>query len=216
MMNDKTGKNNVGDQENCNLLNEGQIKERYINEHWPYNEMLDILSNTIIFEDIKSLIKAAEEIIKNDEVVRVIDRWKHPSLSGYRDIILNIKMNNGFIGEIRLNVRQMYEAKEIYGGQELYELALGLQTDIVNNKITEQDANNDHALIMELSNKFYEKATDLVYAEMAANASSLDITHPSLSVYTDKYGVGDKVLSEFTRNKWRFLVANISERHLIN
>jgi hypothetical protein len=177
--------------------------------------MLDILSTTIIFENITSLLKAAGDIIKKDKVVRAIDRWKHPSLSGYRDIIVNIKMYNGFIGEIRLNVRQMHEAKEIYGGQELYELLLGLQADIDTNMITKQEANRDHELILEMLNKFYEKATNLVYAEIEANASSLDITHPSLSVYTDKYGVGDKVLSEFTRNKWRPLAANISKRHLI-
>jgi hypothetical protein len=205
-----------GNSENNNLLSEELIKERYIKEHWPYNEMLDIVSKTLLFEDYESLINTAENIIKKDEVVRMIDRWKHPSLSGYRDFIVNIKTDNGFIGEIRLNVRQMYEAKEIYGGQELYKLLLGLQDDIDNNMITEQEANYDHELILKMLNKFYGKATGLVYAEIEANASSLDITHPSLSVYTDKYGVGDKVLSEFTRNKWRLLIANISKRHLTN
>ncbi|MCL2687557.1 MAG: hypothetical protein FWE58_03380 [Methanobrevibacter sp.] len=177
---------------------------------------MDILSNTIVFEDIGSMIKSAEEIIKKDETIRAIDRWKQPSLTGYRDIIINIKMSNGFIGEIRLNVRQMYEAKEIFGGNELFELLLCLQEGIDNYEITNQEATDDYLIIIENLNIFYNKATDLVYAEMEANASSLEITHPSLSLYTDKYGVGDKVLSEFTRNKWRLLAANISKRHLTN
>ena len=198
------------------ILSEEFLKTRHINEHWPYNEMLDVLSNTIIFNDYRSLVTAAEEIIRKDEVVRAIDRWKQPSLFGYRDIIVNIKMDNGFIGEIRLNVKQMYEAKEIFGGQELYGLAQSLQTDIDDNNITKENANNDHETIVIISNKFYERATYLVFSEIEANASSLDITHPSLSVYTDKYGVGDNVLSEFTRNKWRLLVANISKRHRTN
>jgi len=203
--------------EKCDqILSEEHIKERHRNQHWPFNEMLDILSNTIVFEDIGSMIKSAEEIIKKDETIRAIDRWKQPSLTGYRDIIINIKMSNGFIGEIRLNVRQMYEAKEIFGGNELFELLLCLQEGIDNYEITNQEATDDYLIIIENLNIFYNKATDLVYAEMEANASSLEITHPSLSLYTDKYGVGDKVLSEFTRNKWRLLAANISKRHLTN
>ena len=196
--------------DNSDILTEKQLLQRHTIEHWPYNEILDVISQTIVFNDYRSLITAAEDLIKRDEVVRAIDRWKNPSISGYRDIILNIKMENGFISEIRLNVKQMFEAKEKYGGHELFGLALDLQKDIENGNLTEIEANRDHLLILEMLNKFYGKATALVYAEMEANASSLDIKHPSFSVYTDKYGVGDKVLSEFTRNKWRLFAANIS------
>lgn len=196
--------------DNGYTLTEEQLIKRHTIEHCPYNEILDVISQTMVFDDYRSLITAAEDLIKRDEVVRAIDRWKNPSISGYRDIILNIRAKNGFISEIRLNVRQMFEAREKYGGHKLFGLALDLQKDIENGNLTEKEANRDHLLILEMLNKFYGKATDLVYAEMEANASSLDIKHPSFSVYTDKYGVGDKVLSEFTRNKWRLLAANIS------
>lgn len=191
-------------------LTEEQLIKRHTIEHWAYNEILDVVSQTIIFNDLKTLFDAAGDIIKKDEVVRAIDRWKNPSISGYRDIIVNIKVKNGFICEIRLNVKQMFEAREKYGGHELFKLAIGLQEDLENGNITRKEANHDHVLIMEMLNNFYGKATALVYANIEANASSLDIKHPSFSVYTDKYGVGDKVLSEFTRNKWRLLAANIS------
>jgi hypothetical protein len=191
-------------------LTEEQLIKRHTIEHWAYNEILDVVSQTIIFNDLKTLFDAAGDIIKKDEVVRAIDRWKNPSISGYRDIIVNIKVKNGFICEIRLNVKQMFEAREKYGGHELLKLAIGLQEDLENGNITRKEADHDHILIMEMLNNFYGKATALVYANIEANASSLDIKHPSFSVYTDKYGVGDKVLSEFTRNKWRLLAANIS------
>jgi hypothetical protein len=196
--------------DNGYTLTQDQLIKRHTIEHWPYNEILDVISQTIVFDNFKTLINAAEDLIKKDEIVRAIDRWKNPSITGYRDIILNLKAKNGFISEIRLNVRQMLEAKEKYGGNELFKLAFDLQEDIENGRITEKEANRDHILIMEMLNIFYAKATALVYAEIEANASSLDIRHPSFSVYTDRYGVGDKVLSEFTRNKWRLLAANIS------
>ncbi|MDR2662717.1 MAG: hypothetical protein LBC31_06940 [Treponema sp.] len=190
-----------------------RAKEKHEKEATPYNQMLDMVGFTVVVDDMATLLKMAGEVIPEDGIVRAKDRYLNPVKGSYRDFLLNIRTEDGFVGEIQLNIRQMFEAKETFGGHALYDATREFDTEIGEGKITQEQADKDRNVLLEISDKFYGKAYGLTLAESEANATSLDMTSPSFQAYVSKYGVGDKVLSSFTMNKLRPLLAKGWSRH---
>ncbi|MCL2832095.1 MAG: hypothetical protein FWD78_02900 [Treponema sp.] len=205
-----------GFEENAILKNDDRAKEKHTEEATPYNAMFDMVGFTVVVSDFKTLVGMAESVATNEAVVRIKDRYKTTPKSGYQDILLNIKAPNGFIGEIQLNVSQMYDAKEKYGGHAIYEVQRELSKEVKKGNIDDRTGEQDDYLLKEISAKYYGKATGLLFAEAQASASSLDMGDPSFWVYTSKNSVGDNVLSAFTLNKFRPLLAQAILRHSTN
>jgi hypothetical protein len=198
------------------LKGDSRAVEKHTEEATPYNEMLDMVGFTVVVKDLKTLLEMAREVREDGAVVRVKDRYMDGGIAGYRDFLLNVRAPNGFIGEIQLNILQMYDAKEKYGGHALYEVKRSLTTEVKNGNIDPATEKKDNEILRELSEKFYGKAWGLVQAETQASASSLDMRSPSFSAYTSKNGEADKVLSAFTANNLDALLAQALSRHLTN
>jgi len=84
--------------------------------------LLDMLRASIVFE-LGDQLREALSRMKADlgaAIVREKDRCKSPPDTGYRDILLNIRLANGHIAELQLHVMEMQEAKE-NGGHDLYD-----------------------------------------------------------------------------------------------
>jgi hypothetical protein len=190
--------------------------EKHEKERTPYNQMLDMVGFTVVVEDMATLLKMAKEVIPEGAVVRAKDRYFDLMPGGYRDFLLNIRTEGGFVGEIQLNVRQMFEAKETFGGHALYEVTREFDTEIDKGNITKERADKDRDILLEISDRFYGKAYGLTLAGSEANASSLDMTSPSLIVIKTLNGEEDSVLSSFTANNLDRLLAQGWSRHQIN
>ena len=83
------------------------------------SRLLDIVRGGIVYNTLADLNHARDNIkselqnfAPNAEIVRIKDRFKHPTRSGYRDILLHIRMSNGLIAEFRLHLKAFLELKE--------------------------------------------------------------------------------------------------------
>jgi ppGpp synthetase/RelA/SpoT-type nucleotidyltranferase len=83
--------------------------------------VLDISRATIIFDTLDDLYTALAKIdgSPNVKIVRIKDRFSNPGIDGYRDILLNLKMPDGFITELQLQLRQIFSAVK-NGGHKIY------------------------------------------------------------------------------------------------
>jgi hypothetical protein len=105
---------------------------RTIEKHISENDkdpraMKDLVRGTIVtdsIEDARNVVKVVEKIYGKENVLRVKDRFLKPSLDGYSDILINVKMENGVTGEIQLSVPEFVLSKSV--GHELYTRARSL------------------------------------------------------------------------------------------
>lgn len=88
------------------------------------SRVLDISRATIKFDTIDDLYKALAKIDSspNIKIIRMKDRFLKPGSDGYRDLLLNLKMPNGFITELQLHLKQILAVKKeghkIYTGMQ--------------------------------------------------------------------------------------------------
>ncbi len=77
------------------------------------SKILDLSRSTIEFEELEDIYKAVAQISDEYEILRIKDRFKTPQPSGYRDIMMNVKMSNGHVVEIQLHLNSILEAKKL-------------------------------------------------------------------------------------------------------
>ena len=89
------------------------------------SDIMDLLRATIVVNS-ESQIQPALELIKKKfpQVLRVKDRFTKPQDTGYRDILMNVKLPNGLAVEIQLNIPEMIKAKT--SGHVLYAMSRNL------------------------------------------------------------------------------------------
>ena len=83
------------------------------------SQLIDIAGSKIIYENLNQLYVGLKYIGSKVEIVRIKDRYVKPQESGFRDILINLKMANGHYVELRLTVPEM-EAADV-PGHLLYE-----------------------------------------------------------------------------------------------
>jgi hypothetical protein len=90
------------------------------------SDIMDLLRATIVVNN-ESQIQPALELIKKQfpQVLRVKDRFTKPQDTGYRDILMNVKLPNGLAVEIQLNIPEMIKAKT--SGHVLYAMSRNLE-----------------------------------------------------------------------------------------
>lgn len=89
--------------------------------------MLDLVRGTLVVADKNAAYAALEALGQRIEITRVDDRFATPTEAGYMDIAVGLKMPNGVIAELQINIPEMIEAKEV--GHKLYEIERGLAKD---------------------------------------------------------------------------------------
>jgi hypothetical protein len=85
------------------------------------NLIRDMLRATIVVQKLSDVQRAIEQVQQNFEIVRIKNRFETPTESGYRDVLINVRMPDGTVGEIQVNLPQMLAAKA--EGHKLYEMA---------------------------------------------------------------------------------------------
>ena len=61
--------------------------------------------------------RVRDAVRKHFDVVREKDRFAQPVNGGYRDLLFNVKLRNGVIGEVQVHVKPLLKAKETRGHQ---------------------------------------------------------------------------------------------------
>ncbi|MBU0577349.1 S-layer homology domain-containing protein, partial [Patescibacteria group bacterium] len=97
----------------------------------------DELRGAIIYKNYDELKAAMSQMDNNFDIVRVKDRFSNPKPSGYRDVNVLVRNENGVISEVQLQTQRMYNAKKkedkIYSGYRAYQ-------DDMNRLLKEQEA----------------------------------------------------------------------------
>lgn len=82
-------------------------------------EARDVVRSSIAVDSPDQIEHVMRAVHNSFDVVRVKDRFKEP-LSGYRDILVNVRMKNGLVGEIQIHAKPILKIKE-GEGHRLYE-----------------------------------------------------------------------------------------------
>ena len=90
--------------------------------------IFDIDGNTIVANNVYEVQKVLEKYSKNPSVLRIKNNFATPSILGYSDINMNIKMPNGVIAETQINTVANIVAKEY--GHSLYEVSRSISDNL--------------------------------------------------------------------------------------
>jgi hypothetical protein len=109
-----------------NLKKAGRAREKVDGDYGgDWGRLLDVNGATIVFGDYGKAKEAYGGILRNH--ADIIARQKIKSTDfGYRDFTLNIRMPNGFIGELQLLDKAVFDTKNS-GGHMIYEAARSLE-----------------------------------------------------------------------------------------
>ncbi len=142
------------------------------------SDIMDLLRATIVVNS-ESQIQPTLELIKKKfpQVLRVKDRFTKPQDTGYRDILMNVKLPNGLAVEIQLNIPEMIKAKT--SGHVLYAMSRNLE-----------DGNPQKAMLDDLSRDLYSEAYR--FAQNAISPSSAGSALANVSGGTGISGLAAK------------------------
>jgi hypothetical protein len=127
------------------------------------SRVTDITAGRIVYDKLEDLYRALDEIHTDPQFTFFKDRFLEPQKSGYRDILMNVELSNGHIGELRLEVGPMNRAAEIE--HQLYEMRRPIED--LNCPLTPEE----RLILKELkeqSNLVLEEAWKEVIAKFAA------------------------------------------------
>jgi hypothetical protein len=94
-------------------------------DSWDLRKLRDPVRATIAVattKDVPAAVLALQKALtaKGGQIVRAEDRFSNPLASGYRDLQLNVRLPNGVIGEVQINLKSMLTAKNS-DGHKYYE-----------------------------------------------------------------------------------------------
>lgn len=126
-----------------------------------WDRLLDVVRRTIAVENLNDLSSAWQQLQKSFDTngIEVVQRPKNkflnPTNAGYRDINLVVRMQNGILAEVQLNVKDMLKAKnEAHPYYETTRKIAGKYTD------SETGAQADQSEWSEEDRRVHDEALD--------------------------------------------------------
>jgi len=86
------------------------------------SQLKDVIASTVSFKSEKEMYRAIEEFDREHGVLELKDRFKKPLPTGYRDILMVVRLKDGTLAEIQFTKDRLFEAKEHGAGHKLYEV----------------------------------------------------------------------------------------------
>lgn len=96
------------------------IEKAVIEEQGDLGVIRDVVRGIVAVDSVKDVDATASAIRSSFDIVREKNRFADPLDTGYRDMLFNVRMSNGLVGELQLHVKPLLQAKE-HGGHQLYE-----------------------------------------------------------------------------------------------
>lgn len=84
-------------------------------------EMKDLVRGSLVVKSLDDVGPALEAIGKNFKIARVKDRFAKPMATGYSDMLINVELPGGILGEVQIHVPEMLAAKGELG-HALYDI----------------------------------------------------------------------------------------------
>jgi len=95
------------------LKAKGRAKEKIIADYGGNAAAIcDLVRSTVEYSSFADMLAGLEQCKKDFNVVREKNRFQTPTNAGYRDICLNVKLSNGHVGELQMNLTQLLAAKK--------------------------------------------------------------------------------------------------------
>jgi hypothetical protein len=113
--------------------------------------MRDLVRGSLVVENIAEVKTALDALKRDFEVTRIKDRFTNPTESGYRDMLVNVRLPNGSEAEVQIHIPEMIAAKKL--GHKVYDIERRLAAD-----------HPDKAALQQLQSDIYAEA-------LAGNAS---------------------------------------------
>jgi ppGpp synthetase/RelA/SpoT-type nucleotidyltranferase len=88
------------------------------------DDIKDLVRGSIVVQSEEDIPSAIQEVRDRFNVIRVKDRFSEPLASGYRDVLINVRLPNGSVGEVQIHIPAMLAAKEL--GHLLYQVERAL------------------------------------------------------------------------------------------
>ncbi|HAS42008.1 MAG TPA: hypothetical protein DCS93_16125 [Microscillaceae bacterium] len=105
-------------------------------------QVIDIVRGSLVFDTLEDLIKI-EPVIKDFfYILRRKNDIGKETPAGYADMKINVRLDNGIVGELQLQVKSLNTAKTQGGGHSLYRII----RDLNEGKATQFDTENEHDL----------------------------------------------------------------------
>ena len=95
-------------------------KHVHSNKSDPAN-MRDLVRGSLIVKSLDDIPEAIKKVDGAFKVTRTKNRFDKPMSTGYRDILINVKLPGGIEGEVQIHVQEMIDAKKEVG-HGLYEI----------------------------------------------------------------------------------------------
>ncbi|MEU4772367.1 toxin glutamine deamidase domain-containing protein [Micromonospora sp. NPDC023644] len=88
-----------------------RVKDKLVEYENDASRLKDLAAAKVEFQRLEDLYNALDELDRNRKVVIVgiKDRFLRPMRSGYRDILVNLRMSNGHVAELRLHLAAIDE-----------------------------------------------------------------------------------------------------------
>ncbi len=110
-------------------------------------EIRDLLRASIHYKSLKQIYQGLEQLkAEGVEVLLLKNRFLHPTRSGYRDALMNIRTRNGVIAELQLHLEQILVAKQ--EGHKYYEQEqeLSRRSKLENRNLTPDESRQVEAI----------------------------------------------------------------------
>ncbi|MFD6771292.1 hypothetical protein ACFWC6_34345, partial [Micromonospora chalcea] len=108
----------AADQGRPDWRKEPKSRERVLDKLTEYendaSKLKDLAGAKVQFDTLDAVYQALGRLAVDPEVVilNIKDRFLDPKESGYRDILLNLRMSNGHLGELRLHLASLDDVAE--------------------------------------------------------------------------------------------------------
>lgn len=83
------------------------------------SQLVDITRSSLVYDSLPQLYRALDHIRGRADIVGIKDRIMNPMASGYRDILLKVRMPNGHVSEMQLHLGPVLDVKN-GPGHDLY------------------------------------------------------------------------------------------------
>ncbi|WP_306568745.1 hypothetical protein [Flavobacterium lindanitolerans] len=102
------------------------------------SKLLDIAGSKVVYKRLDELYDALKRFGQDFEIIKFKDRIQKPLASGYRDVLMNIRMKNGHIVEFRLHLEEMDKVANGVG-HKLYEKQRSLEALSITRPLTKTE-----------------------------------------------------------------------------
>jgi len=104
------------------LKSKERVKRKIKDYRGDASRVKDVIASTVSFKTEKEMYRALEEFDREHGVLELKDRFKKPLTTGYRDILMVVRLKDGTLAEIQFTKDRLFEAKEYGPGHKLYEV----------------------------------------------------------------------------------------------